>query len=194
VPAVAALFFLCGYVSFQWVQQQQAVAVGEYYAREQGFDDVTVSALPRPVSPFNWMVIVAQRDFYHYAFVNLRRNRALAPGPDAGFIARLDSAYLPAASARWERMLRLGVGEERALAEQVWVHADFGFFRWFSAYPVLAQVDRDSPSVCVWFQDLRFLIPGRDTWPFRYGMCRSAGEPWLAYEAGDDGERIKLQP
>jgi len=194
VPAIAALLFLCGYVSFQWMQQQQAVEVGEYYAREQGFDDVTVKALPRPVSPFNWMVIVAQRDFYHYAFVNLRRDRALTPGPQAGLIERLDSAYLPVASARWQKTLRLGVGEERALAEQVWTHPDFGFFRWFSAFPVLATVERGNPSVCVWFQDLRFLTPGRSTWPFRYGMCRNAAEPWIAYQAGDDGRHIKLQP
>lgn len=192
VPAIASLLLLCGYVSFQWLQQQQAVDVGEQYAMERGLREAKVSALPRPVSPFNWMVVVTEQDRYHYAFVNLRRENPISAGPDAGFIRRLDSAYWPAQSARWQVATRFGEGDERILSEQAWQHAEFSFFRWFSAYPVFAALERGNPADCVWFQDLRFLTPGRASWPFRYGMCRSAGDDWRAYQPGAAGQRIRL--
>lgn len=194
VPAVAALLLLCGYVSFQWLQQQEAVEAGDNYAREQGLDDYTVSALPRPVSPFNWMVIVRQPTSYHYAFVNLRRAQRPSPDSDAGFIARLDGAYEPVAAARWMRVPRLGDSDTRELAEQAWQQANFEFFRWFAAYPVLAKVEHGNPSTCVWFRDLRFLTPGRDAWPFGYGLCRAEGGAWQAYQLGEGGEKRLLSP
>jgi inner membrane protein len=189
---VAALLVVGGYISFQWLQQQQAIEVGEAYAAEQGLAEARVSALPRPVSPFNWMVIVADAERYHYAFVNLRRTRPITAGPDAGFIARLDAVYQPIVSARWHTAHRLGEGEARAVGELAWRQPQFAFFRWFSAYPVLATLEHGNPVECAWFQDLRFLTPGRDTWPFRYGMCRSPGGEWQAYRHGEEGERFPL--
>lgn len=192
VPAVVGLLVLAGYVSFQWAQQREAVEVGESYAREQGLDDYKVVALPRPVSPFNWMVVVEQPQTYHYAFVNLRRERALQASPDDGFLRRLDAAYVPTAAAKWERTLRFGAGESLALAEEVWQQPDFGFFRWFAALPLVAGVEHGNPSTCIWFRDLRFLTPGRPTWPFVYGMCRAAGGEWKAYQRTDEGQRLPL--
>ena len=191
-PAIAGLLLLCAYVSFQWVQKYQAIEVGHEYAAQQRLDARRVSALPRPVSPFNWMVIVEESDRYHFAFVNLRRERELASEPDAGFIARLDAAYQPVGFARWHVASRFGQPDERTLSEQAFRHADFGFFRWFSAYPVFAAIERGNPVECVWFQDLRFLTPGRTNWPFRYGMCRSPGADWRAYEANESGGHIPL--
>jgi len=191
-PPVAGLLLLCGYISFQWLQQQQAIEVGEAYAADQRISAAQVSALPRPVSPFNWIVIVAEPERYHYAFVNLHRTHAVTAPPEAGLIERLASAYQPVASARWESVSRFGEGEARGLSEQAWQQPQFAFFRWFAAYPVLAAVERGNPSECVWFQDLRFLTPGRDTWPFRYGMCRVEGGAWQAHRAGEAGERMLL--
>jgi len=190
-PAVLGLVVLCGYVGFQWMQRERAIEVGEAYARERGIGTYEVSALPRPVSPFNWMVIVAEPDRYHYAFVNLRRSEMPALAADAGFIARLDAHYLPVAAARWDQTARYGEGDDRMLGEEAWKHAGFAFFRWFSAYPVVARVERGNPSQCVWFQDLRFYTPGRDSWPFRYGMCQRNGV-WQAYEYVDDGRHLPV--
>jgi inner membrane protein len=194
-PAVLGIAALCGYVGFQALQLQQAIEVGKTYARAQRIEGAVVSALPRPVSPFNWMVIVATPDGYHYSFVNLRRREPRLPGPDDGFIARLDVPYLPVAMAQWERVPRFGSDGERALAEQAFHQPVFRFFRWFAAYPVLAQLERGNPSDCVWFQDLRFLTPGRDGWPFRYGVCREAGSAqWVPYQALGPGARLALTP
>ena len=188
VPALIGLAVLCGYVGLQWIEKQRAIAFGAAHARKAGLTDAQVSALPRPVSPFNWMVVVAERDRYHYALVNLHRSRTAVVADDAGFIARLDAHYQPPMDARWQTVARFGTGEDRALAEEAWRQHPFAFYRWFAAYPVVAAIDRGNPSVCVWFRDLRFLTPGRSSWPFRYGMCRDEGGRWAAYEQAQ-GER-----
>jgi inner membrane protein len=76
------------------------------------------------------------------------------------------------------------------VAEAAWQAPGLAFFRWFAEAPLAVDVRRGNPSTCVWFQDLRFLTPGRDQWPFRYGACRSdgAGE-WRAFEWNDGAPR-----
>lgn len=51
-------------------------------------------------------------------------------------------------------------------------------FREFAELPVLYRIDQNSAGTCVWFTDLRFVLPDL-TPPFRYGMCRSIeGDTW----------------
>lgn len=191
VPAIAGLAALCGYIAFQGVQQQRAIEWGEAYARSSGLKQAGVTAQPRPVSPFNWMVIVRSAEEVRYSFVNLVRREPLRIAADAGFIKRLDSAYLPLAQAQWVFGSRFGTSEaDRAVAREAWSHPKFEFFRWFAQEPMLARVDAANPSACAWFQDLRFFTPGRGTWPFRYGMCREEGEPWQLYRL--DGNNVRL--
>ena len=192
-PALLGLACACGYVGFQWIQRERAIEVGEAHARAQGFERASVSALPRPVSPFNWMIIVDAAGTYRYSFVNLRRSQPRPVREDDGFIARLDAPYRPVALAQWQAVPKLGDAADRSLAEQAFNEPAFGFFRWFAAYPVLASIERGNPSECVWFQDLRFLTPGRDGWPFRYGMCREDGAAWQPYQALAPGRSIVLQ-
>ena len=190
-PAIAGCAILCAYVGFQGVQQQRAMAWGESYARSAGLTQATVAAQPRPVSPFNWMVIVRDGDEAHYSLVNLVRSAALPVTPEDGFIRRLDAVYLPLAQAQWVRTSRFGTTQtEREIAHAAWTQPQFGFFRWFAAEPVLLRVDIGNPQVCAWFQDLRFFTPGRGSWPFRYGMCRS-GETgrWDVFQLIDDTAR-----
>ena len=117
-----------------------------------------------------------------YSFVNLLRREPLPLAPDAGFIARLDAPYLPLARAQWVFGSRFGTSEaERTVAREAWSLPQFAFFRWFAEEPMLLRVDAGNPSTCAWFQDLRFFTPGRNTWPFRYGMCRESGGEWRTY-------------
>lgn len=194
VPAILGLAVLTGYVGFQYTLQQRAIAFGEEYAAARGMRDAQVSASPRPVSPYNWMVIVAEPERYHYALVNLRRRDM--PPPDAharGFIARLDSAYLPLARANWIGAERFGkTPQELAVAHEAWRQEAFRFFRWFAAYPALMRVDAAGPEMCAWFHDLRFYTPGRDQWPFRYGVCRDDGGAWKPYRLLTDGVRTPV--
>ena len=176
-PAVAGCALLAGYVGFQYLEKDKAIAFGERYAREQGVRDATVNVQPRPVSPFNWTVFVSDAEAHRFAHVNLVREAPRAYREGDGFIALLDSAYEPLASAHWEARRRYGGDAEKALAQEAWNSAAMGVYRWFAELP--AYDGRSAGSTCVWFVDLRFSTPGRGSQPFRYGACRdAAGSPW----------------
>jgi inner membrane protein len=191
--AVGALAVLALYVGFQWTLQQRAIDFGERYARGSGLDALRVSAQPRPVSPFNWTVFIEDAGGYRYAHVNLIRDSAKPqPTSETGFIARLDAAYRPLDDAQWIAAPRFGTSErDAALAREAYEQSDFRFFRWFAAYPAAVEIDRGNPHECVWFQDLRFLTPGRGATPFRYGMCREARGPWQPFQLVD-GEKVPV--
>lgn len=182
-PAMAGLAVLVCYIGLQYAMQQRAEEFGEAYARAAGMNSATVAAQPRPVSPFNWMVVISDGDHYHYSLVNLVRSEPLTVGADAGFIRRLSAPYLPLEQAVWNVAPRYGtaLAETRA-AREAWSQPDFAFFRWFALYPVLYKVETGNPELCVWFHDLRFFTPGRGAWPFRYGLCRERGGDWLPFQ------------
>lgn len=194
MPARLGLATLAAYVVFQFVLQQQAIEFGEHYAAAAGLRSPRVSAQPRPVSPFNWMVIVAEGERYHYSLVSLsRREPPLAPGPDAGLIARLSAPYMPVDRALWMLAERYGhTTSQAAQAREVMQHPRFAFFRWFAEYPLLYRVDTGNPFTCVWFQDLRFLTPGRGEWPFRYGMCREGDGHWAPFRLLGERDRAPV--
>jgi inner membrane protein len=186
-PALAGLAVLVGYVSFQYVLQPRAVDFGASYARAAGIERPQISALPRPVSPYNWMVVVGDGERYHYSLVSLSRREPATLAAGAGFIERLSAPYLPPGQAVWTQTARYGVAPaEVALAKEVWRQPQLAFFRWFAEYPALYKIEAGNPRTCVWFQDLRFFTPGRDTWPFRYGLCREGDAPWMPFELVGD--------
>lgn len=191
LPAVAGLAVLAAYVGFQFLQLQNAVDFGERAAREMGLAQAKVSALPRPVSPFNWMVIIETETGYRYSHINLIRKTVQTASPDAGLIGKLDAVYRPLDQAVWETDLRYGKGGQGAAVRAAFEHPEFEFFRWFSAYPVLHQVDISDAHLCVWFKDLRFLTPGRDAFPFIYGMCSEGASPMRPYQLSD-GARLRV--
>jgi inner membrane protein len=193
VPALAGLAALCGYIAFQGLMLQRAIDWGEAYARDSGLKQAQVTAQPRPVSPFNWLVIVKNEYEVRYSLVNLVRKDARRPASDAGLIERLDSVYLPLAQAQWVHATRFGSSAaERSIAREVWTQPTLAFFRWFAQHPVLLRVDSGNPSTCAWFQDLRFFTPGRDSWPFRYGMCREEGGQWELFRLEGESNRVKI--
>ena len=188
VPAILGLTALTGYVIFQWALQRDAVGIGEAHAESRALRHPYVSALPRPVSPFNWTVMIEHDGGYEYAHINLVRESARPrPTEEANLIVRLDAPYRPRENARWMQAPRYGTGAaEIALAREVYGQPAFRFFRWFAAYPALLRVDVGNPQRCVWFHDLRFVTPGRSGTPFEYGMCSEEGGPWLPFQLRGD--------
>ena len=177
VPAVAASVVLAGYVGFQYVQKQRALEFGREYARSKALRNARVTVHPRPVSPFNWTVFVSDDEAHRFAHVNLVRKEPRRYAPGDGFIARLDAAYLPPEQTIWVTRRRYGETRGSADPRGVEFAGALGFFRWFADLPAFDGMS--AGSTCVWFADLRFLTPGRDTMPFRYGACRDApGSPW----------------
>jgi inner membrane protein len=182
-PAAAAIAVLFAYLGFQGVLQQGAIDFGQQYAAKDGIEAGRVTAMPRPVSPFNWTVIVEDAHGFRYAHVNLVRKEPRTVQDDDGLVARLDAAYRPLRDAQWMQAARYGNRDpQRAFAREAYAQPDFAFFRWFAAYPALLNVDIGNPAGCAWFYDLRFDTPGRDTMPFRYGMCRQEDGRWGAYQ------------
>jgi inner membrane protein len=191
VPAVVASVVLAGYVGLQYLQKQKALDFGEAYALAQGIRDAKVSAHPRPVSPFNWTVFVSTDTEHRFAHVNLVRREPRPYAPGDGFIARVDSAYLPLDKAVWVARTRYGHPPFDAIGMEAWNSPALGFFRWFAALPAFDGASEGS--TCAWFIDLRFLTPGRDNVPFRFGACRGdPNDPWRAYQRTDGGGRIPL--
>jgi inner membrane protein len=173
---------LAGYVGFQAVQRERAIEFGRRYA--ESHHSAEVSAIPRPVSPFNWTVIVTEGDRYHLANVNLMRDEMPATA-GTGLIAQLNSRYAPLNQAQWTIVHKYGSqASDAQLAVRVLAHPKLAFYRWFAEYPALYRIDRANPQTCVWFEDLRFAIPGRDSFGFRYGLC-GEDDNWRAFRLLD---------
>jgi inner membrane protein len=188
-PAVIGLGVLTAYIGFQGLMQQRAVAIGERYIAQLGLPQAETSAIPQPFSPFHWMIVVSQPDGYHLSYVSLVRSTpAATPPPDALWFSRIAASYRPADAAVWVRISRYGNQPmEAALAEQVWRSETFARYRRFALFPAVYRVDRKRERTCVWFNDLRFALAGRNM-PFRYGACRGGdGAPWRIYRLLNDG-------
>ena len=170
IPATASLVALVGYVGFQYLQKQHAL---EFAARNAP-PGAQITAHPRPVTPFNWTVFVSTERERRFAHVNLKRREARPYQPGDGFVARVDSPYLPLDQAIWVTRRRYGAVDEK-LIEEAWNSQPLAFYRWFADLPVLDAKEGN----CAWFVDLRFDTPGRGATPFRYGACRDApGAAW----------------
>ena len=187
VPAVAAGAVLVAYVGFQAILKEQALDYAREYAQKQGWSGVELAAVPRAVSPFNWTVYASDEAAHRFSHVNLRRTEPLPAAHD--FIGRMDAAFQPLALARWETRTRYGETEaEQRIARAAWASPALGFMRWFADQPAFDGLS--AGSTCAWFVDLRFLNPGRDWLPFRYGACQERpGEPWRAFERPDGAAR-----
>ena len=176
IPAVAASVVLAGYVGFQYIEKQRALDLGVEYARSVAIRDARITAHPRPVSPFNWTVFVSDEETHRFAHVNLVRKEPRRYEPGDGFIAWIDSPYMPVEQAIWVRRSRYGE-TDNAMIRDAWNSEPLSFFRWFADLPAFDGLGEGSS--CVWFTDLRFLTPGRETMPFRYRVCRERpGAPW----------------
>ena len=175
-PALAASMVLAGYVGFQYVQKERALDFGAQYAKSIALRDARVTVQPRPVSPFNWTVFVSDDEAHRFAHVNLIRKEPRRYQPGDGFIAKLDTPYLPLDQAVWVTRRRYGETDNETI-RNAWNSEAISFFRWFAALPAFDGLSEGS--TCVWFTDLRFLTPGREGMPFRYRVCRDApGAPW----------------
>lgn len=193
-PAVIGLAVLAGYIGIQGLLHSRALMAGEGYAARLGLKDAVVSALPQPFSPFHWMLVVEDGNEYHLSYVSLARRDLPEPLPeDAYWLKRVHASYFPADKLAWFQVPRFGeTPMEATLAEKVWHAETFARYRRFALFPAVYRVDKGPDRTCVWFNDLRFALVGRDM-PFRYGACQSAASaPWKVYRLlnGNDGREI----
>jgi inner membrane protein len=176
IPSVAALAFLACYVGFQYIQKEKALEFGELFAKEKGLQGARIAAHPRPPTPFNWTVFVSDDHTHRFSHINLYRAEKKPYRPGDGFIARIDSPYLPLDQAVWVARTRYGETDQDLIRE-AWSADTLAVYRWFADLPAFDGMTRNP--ACAWFVDLRFLVPGREGAPFRYGACRDRpGAPW----------------
>jgi len=190
VPASVGLALLLAYVGFQGWMRVQAEEIGRAHAAAQGWTGASVLALPRAPLPTNWTIVLSEGERYRYAHVNLWRTTAPRAEPGAGFIVRTHVAFHPADAAHWQVATRYGTDlVSREVVREAWNAPALAVYRWFAELPALYRVDLGNPSLCVWFQDLRFLIPERTAVPFRHGLCRQDRGPWKRFSLTLEGPR-----
>jgi inner membrane protein len=177
----AGVVLLC-YLAFHAAMQRSALTVAGQYAATRGISGAVLYALPQPLLPFHWKLVVAEGDHYVVSHLNLLGDVAMPALPAAGGLSSMASAYRSKQRLIWSERSRFGnSSERRALALEVWEQKVFSGFRRFAALPFLYRIDLDNGGTCVWFSDLRYLLPAVQV-PFRFGMCRfDAASDWHLY-------------
>ena len=172
--ASTALIVLGCYVGLQMTLHQQAIRVGEEYAKDHGLSGATSYALAQPLMPSNWKIIVSHNNSYYEALVSLLSTQSFtSPNLPVGTLATIATSYQPVSRAVWKHHLRLcELSSQETFVHEAWNNAALADFRRFARYPALDQIEVSNGGVCVWFVDLRFTLPGLAP-SFRYGLCRS---------------------
>lgn len=188
-PAQLSSLAVAIWIGTQFYWKQQALDIGQAYAQSQGWHDARISAEPRPLAPFNWTVIIREPEHYHYAHLKLNATAQQAAPADANWLMRALASFQPPQLANWQTVAKFGNGLDNTLARDIWARPEFAFFRWFASAPVLYRIDHHPHGACVWFEDLRFATPGRES-PFRFGLC---GPEWKSYRLSRDGEATRFR-
>jgi inner membrane protein len=150
---------------------------------------VTSAVYPRPLSPFNWTVVLKRDGEYRVSHVNVLSTTPIVANADSGFITTIRSQFLPMSLARWkgETLMDKEKSDASPIVARAWNHPDFAFFRTFAPMPAFIKVETNANGQCAFFHDLRFVSPGRDEHPFSYGVC-FLGDVAKVYQFAYDGQ------
>ena len=181
--ATSGLVLLLSYLGLQSWSHHRAIQIGVEASHTNGWRDTTVHAIPQPLSPFHWKVIVEHKEHYHVARVRLLGEDYKAPN-EADFVKHLYAAYHPLSNVEWVRKDRYGYDRYQARKIKLaWQSEIITDFRRFARFPVLFEKKHYSES-CYWFSDLRFIIPGRkNTHLFTYGVCPASQSDTMAHKS-----------
>lgn len=167
----ASLAVLSVYLALQAGLKQHALAIAKDHANHEGISAVGLAAFPQPFSPFNWKILVEAADYYDTGYVNLSGGYA-PPGDGPGFWNQVRSTYKAPDRMNWRRQMKFGDADTEAeRVKRLWSNRQLDYFRRFAQWPVLYRIDEGTEKTCVWFTDLRYVLPYM-TPPFRYGLCR----------------------
>ena len=192
--AVWGLLAVTAWIGLQGLMKLRAQALAAAHAQRLGVAGSETAALPQPLSPGLWKLVVAEPERLHVAYVNLWSTKVTAGRPQAGLMRRWYAHYRPPQALHWVPLSRFGeTPESRALARTVWRQPALALYRRFARFPRLYRIDAGA-RVCVWFVDARYEIPEVPA-PFRYGMCRGAhGGPWRLYRLRRNGGPVPVRP
>jgi inner membrane protein len=187
MPAIISLIVLVAYVGFQYTLHHAAKQLGRQHAQAQGIEKPLVTALPQPLSPFNWNIFIETEETYQLTAVNLRLEKAAPAAPTDGLIRRLLASYRPPDDLHWQIFHKFGpTPEERPLARAAWYSETMADYRKFARFPHLLAIDQSEGAICAWFMDLRFALGDPkiiERTPFKFGACRGGeNEEWQIYQ------------
>jgi inner membrane protein len=140
-----------------------------------------IHAIANPLSASHRILVIETRSGYWISLLDLsglgQSLSALDPADRSGL-----GRYRNKETLQWQWWTKPGIPEPgREAVHTVWLHEDLQSFRRFAVLPVLYRIDRNEARICIWFTDLRYVIP-RIVPPFRYGMCRNnPGSEWQGY-------------
>ena len=123
-----------------------------------------------------WFTLVVLIEFV--SGFNSASNRLpyASAGDATGFCNKVRSTYKTPEQMSWQRQRRFGVaGPEAERVAMLWHNEQLDHFRRFAELPVLYRIDQGMNKTCVWFTDLRYVLPYM-TPPFRYGLCQEKRE------------------
>lgn len=173
--AQLTLLAVAGYVGIQMWLHSHALDVAHNFATDRSLSHSRAYALPQPLSPFHWKLMLEDTDGYWEARINLIGRVTRRSQPDASSLAQIWASFHPQHAPNWQRIPRYGATiEDQALAHAAWSAPALHGFRRFALFPVAYKIIRSNPRTCVYFQDLRFALAGRIP-PFRFGACRPYG-------------------
>ena len=164
---------LVAYIASQTWLQHTAEKIAGDFALRSGLKPSAIHALPQPYGLFYWKLVVATSTQTWCASLRVLPGETGQPHPFEELFPVL-STFKPADRLQWNRTSLYGSEDLKPYIIQVWKRPEFAPFRNFAQLPVYYGMDSDPMVTCVWFTDLRYLIPGLIP-AFRYGMCRSAG-------------------
>lgn len=150
------LIYILAATTFHW----KAHSFGSNYAKALNLADSEIYALPQPLSPFNWRLIVVEATGrVHDTFVNINRDEALTVAEGATRAYRIQALYKPPHKAVWRIYRRYGRRgmdqEQQAVVRQAWHALAASPFRWQSRYGVFVRFTDPPNNACIMFRDLR---------------------------------------
>ncbi len=166
-----SLTVLVVYIGFQGFLKHQALSLAHEQMRRENLFDASATALPQPASPFNWKLIIDNGNRYEVAYVNLAGGYS-ATDNATGFWNGVHTTYKAPDKLSWETYMQFGDDRKNAgYIRALWENPQLDYFRRFAKFPALYRIDNTADGHCVWFTDLRYVLP-YITAPFRYGLCQ----------------------
>ena len=216
--AVFGLLIIVAYLGTLYYGQQTALGIVKSRLKLDNITFDHIYALPEPLLPWHWKLIIERGDYYEISHLSLapdaskklhnlftanivksptKRPTLITNQFSENNLYRAQGNYRDKRRLIWRKLFKFGESKHQIrLARQVWQHQKLAKFRQFATLPVMYRIDQSPDSECVWFTDLRYVLPVLKP-PFRYGMCQySADGKWRLYrlKRGSENDREPINP
>ncbi len=178
--ALSGVGILMAYILLQGYWLRQAVTEAYRSVPTQKLQARKVVAMPQPLSPFNWKIIIETDDRLFVRYINLYRTEIKTANKDDNMFVRINALYTPLADKNWLVIAKMGLGESKVLANTIWNADEFKQVRRFMEYPAVYRVETFDEMQCIWFADQRFVL--RDIRAaFIFGGCQHKQSKEIKY-------------